>query len=145
MVGTGRPRDVTDEPPRTTHGANHEIGDDVTQIDDSRYQHRQPTAAVHLIPPPRPSGEMEWHPDPSGPVLEPEPAPTRLTNGTASVALVMSLLWLLGVGALLGLVLGVVAARQCHRTGESGRGVAVAAIVLGVLGLVVSPVALPYL
>lgn len=104
----------------------------MTQIEDIRYGYTgTPPRPAPLVPFPSPPMD--------GRVATPEPAPERVVNGTASFALVMSLLWLFGAGALLGVVLGIVAAWQCHRTGAPGRGEAIAAIPLGLVGLVLSP------
>ncbi|BBY51932.1 hypothetical protein MARA_54000 [Mycolicibacterium arabiense] len=67
-------------------------------------------------------------------------APTK-TNTLAIASLVCAVLGLLcGVGSILGIVLGVVALNQIKQTGENGRGLAQAGIVVGaifvVLGIV---------
>lgn len=67
---------------------------------------------------------------------------TRATNGTAIFAFIMSLLWLGGIGSLIGLILGISSAKECDRTGEGGHGLATAAAILGVFGLLVALVAL---
>lgn len=63
-----------------------------------------------------------------------QPVARPKTNGAVIFALIMSLLWLGGIGSVLGLVFGVAGARQCDRTGESGHAVGVIAAVLGLLG-----------
>jgi Domain of unknown function (DUF4190) len=45
------------------------------------------------------------------------------------------LLWILVLPEIMAIIFGLVAIRQIKRTGESGRGMAVAGVVLGVLGL----------
>ena len=60
------------------------------------------------------------------------------TNGLAVGAFVSSLLGLLcGVGLIVGLVLGYIAKSQIDRSGgvQGGRGLAVAAIVIGWIGV----------
>ena len=57
------------------------------------------------------------------------------TNGLAVASLVLGALWLWWVGSVLALVLGYVAKRQIDRRGESGRGMALAGIILGWIGL----------
>jgi hypothetical protein len=54
----------------------------------------------------------------------------------------MSLLWLFGVGSLLGLILGISSAKECDRTGEAGHGLATAAAILGFFGLLVAVIAI---
>jgi hypothetical protein len=59
-------------------------------------------------------------------------------NRMALASLVLGILWLWGIGALLALILGIVARNQIHDSdgGQSGERLAVAGIVLGVVGLV---------
>ena len=66
------------------------------------------------------------------------PAPIR-TNGYAVAGLVLGILWLGWLGSILALIFGYVAKRQIeasHRT-QDGNGMAVAAIVLGWIGIAV--------
>src|SRR5450755_1957637 len=58
-------------------------------------------------------------------------------NRMALASLVLGILWLWGIGALLALILGIVARNQIHDSdgGQSGERLAVAGIVLGVVGL----------
>jgi hypothetical protein len=65
------------------------------------------------------------------------PASTR-TNRTAIWALVLAILTLGGVGSVLGIVLGVRARTQARGSGERGAGLAMAAIVVGVVTLLVA-------
>ena len=63
-------------------------------------------------------------------------------NRLAVVSLVLGLVWLYGIASILGLILGYVAKRQIDQSGggQRGRGLAVAGIAfgwLGVAGLVV--------
>jgi hypothetical protein len=93
-------------------------------------------------PPPQGGG---YPPPPQGGGYPPPPggfggAPTK-TNTLAIASLVCAVLGLLcGVGSILGIVLGVVALNQIKQTGEGGRGLAQAGIVVGaifvVLGIV---------
>jgi hypothetical protein len=61
----------------------------------------------------------------------------RRTNGMAVAALVLGILWLWGLGSLLGLIFGYVGKGEIDRSGgvQSGRGMAVAGIVLGWIGI----------
>lgn len=58
-------------------------------------------------------------------------------NGFAIASLVMGIVWLMGVGSILALVFGHVATGQIERSGDrqSGRGLALAGIVLGWVGV----------
>ncbi len=59
------------------------------------------------------------------------------TNGMAIASLVLGILWLYWIGSLLALIFGVIGKNQIDRSGgtEGGRGLAVAGIVLGIVGL----------
>ncbi len=78
-------------------------------------------------PPPVP----EWWPQsqPRGFV------PVTRTNGLAIASLVLGILWLFWLGSLVGLVLGLVALKQIKGRNQGGRGIAIAGVVLSVLGL----------
>lgn len=58
-------------------------------------------------------------------------------NGQAIASLVLGILWLWGVGSILAIVLGYGAKAQIDRSGgtQSGRGLAIAGIVLGWIGV----------
>jgi uncharacterized protein DUF4190/host cell surface-exposed lipoprotein len=58
------------------------------------------------------------------------------TNGLAVASLVLGIVWLCGVGSILALVFGILALNQIKRTGEGGRGLAIAGTVLGAIGAV---------
>jgi hypothetical protein len=65
-------------------------------------------------------------------------------NGLAIASFVLSLVWLYGVGSILALVFGLVALRQITRTGQRGRGLAIAGVVISavtILLLVLATVA----
>jgi uncharacterized protein DUF4190 len=59
------------------------------------------------------------------------------TNGMAIASLVLGILWLYWLGSLLALIFGIIGKNQIDRSGaaEGGRGLAVAGIVLGIVGL----------
>jgi hypothetical protein len=59
------------------------------------------------------------------------------TNGMAIASLVLGILWLWWVGSILALVFGYVGKNQIDKSGgrESGRGMAIAGIVLGWIGV----------
>jgi len=64
--------------------------------------------------------------------------PVRKTNGLAIASLVVSLVWLGGVGSLLAVIFGFVARSQIKRATDhqQGNGLALAGIILGFIGLV---------
>lgn len=59
------------------------------------------------------------------------------TNGFAVAALVLGILWLYWIGSILALVFGYVAKSQIDKSGghETGKGMAIAGIVLGWVGV----------
>ena len=63
------------------------------------------------------------------------PPATQRTSKMAIWSLVLSILWLGGLGSVAGILLGVSARRRIARTGERGAGLAVAGIVIGVITL----------
>ena len=70
----------------------------------------------------------------------PEPAPTghapgAATNGFAIASLVLSILWILGLGAILAVIFAFVALRQIRERGQTGRGLAIAGMILGWIGI----------
>jgi len=72
-----------------------------------------------------------------GPTPYPFPSPSR-TNTFAIVSLVCSLAsFLVGVSCIAGIVFGHLALRQIRRTGEEGRGMAIAGLVIGYVALVI--------
>ena len=62
--------------------------------------------------------------------------PTK-TNGMAIASMVLGILWLYGIGAVLALIFGYSAKKQIDQSGgtQTGRGMAVAGIVLGWIGV----------
>lgn len=59
----------------------------------------------------------------------------RGTNGMAIASMVLGILWIFGLGSILALIFGYVALSQVKRSGETGRGMAIAGVVLGWVGL----------
>jgi hypothetical protein len=91
-------------------------------------------------PPPPPGGYgyqqqpggYGYPPAPGGYGYSPYPTQSAGTNSMAIASLVSSLVGLLcfGIGPLLGLVFGFIALNQIKQTGQSGRGMAIAGIVI---------------
>lgn len=63
------------------------------------------------------------------------PPATQRTNKMAIWSLILSIVWLGGLGSLAGIVLGISARRRIAGTGERGAGLAAAGIVIGVITL----------
>jgi hypothetical protein len=102
------------------------------------------------LPPVQQSHPLPVSPDPAAPAAQfpqpPSPPPGAVqatyvvpqkTNGMAIASLVLGILWLYWIGSLLALIFGVIGKNQIDRSGgvEGGRGLAVAGIVLGIVGL----------
>lgn len=68
----------------------------------------------------------------------PAAAATPGTNTLAIIALVLSILCCGGLTSVLAIILGFVAKGQIKKTGESGAGMATAAIVIGCVTLLLS-------
>jgi hypothetical protein len=84
-------------------------------------------------PPPPPGG---YGYPPPGPGYPPPQAAVG-TNGMAIASLVCSLFgWLCVIGPILGLIFGFMALGQIRQTGQRGRGMAIAGIVIGAIALV---------
>ncbi|HET7015447.1 MAG TPA: DUF4190 domain-containing protein [Streptosporangiaceae bacterium] len=60
------------------------------------------------------------------------------TNRMAIWSLVLSIVSIGGIGSIAGMALGVSAHRRASETGERGRGMAIAAVVIGVITLLLS-------
>ena len=76
-------------------------------------------------PAPEPAGYNQW-----ANWAPPAPASSS-TDGMAIAGFVLGLLGLAGITAILGIVFGSVALGRIRRTGQGGRGLAIAGIVLG--------------
>lgn len=67
------------------------------------------------------------------------------TNRLAIASLIASFIgWLVGIGAIVGIVLGVIAINQIKRTPQEGHGLAVAGIAVGIAALVVNLIVITY-
>lgn len=65
------------------------------------------------------------------------PAAPKSTNGLAIAAMVLGILWVYWIGSILALVFGYVSKGQINASGgqQGGRGMAIAGIVLGWVGI----------
>ncbi|MFF7246686.1 DUF4190 domain-containing protein [Embleya sp. NPDC008237] len=57
------------------------------------------------------------------------------TNGLAIASMILGIVWLYWLGSLLAVIFGHIALAQTARTGQQGRGMAIAGVVLGWIGL----------
>jgi hypothetical protein len=101
------------------------------------------TLTPRRAPPPAGNGQPVSEPkeEPAhrvtdSPVYEPLPysAAYTGTNRLARISHVLSLVWLFGLGSLLAILCGGLAQLQIDESGERGRDLATAGIVLGVIG-----------
>jgi hypothetical protein len=69
-------------------------------------------------------------------------APSPPTNGMAIASMVLGILWLYWIGSILALVFGYVALSQIKQRGEGGRGMAIAGVVLGWIGIGIGIIAI---
>jgi Domain of unknown function (DUF4190) len=95
-----------------------------------------PSEDGYRLPPP--PGEFNFSPPQPQPAVQPEPPVVVGTNKMAKWSLACSLLlWVCwGIGPVLGIIFGYVALNQIKETGEDGRAMAQAGIVIGVVILV---------
>lgn len=74
--------------------------------------------------------------------------PTRQsTNGFAIASLVLAIVGLLGIGAILAIIFGIVARRQIRESGgaQTGEGLALAGIIVGICQIALSAAAIAFL
>jgi hypothetical protein len=60
---------------------------------------------------------------------------TAGTNGLAVAALVLGILWIYWIGSILAVIFGHIALRQIPARNQGGRGLAIAGVVLGWIGV----------
>jgi len=72
------------------------------------------------------------------------PIASKRTDGFAITSLVLGLLWIGGIGALLAIVFGALGLRRIKESAGaiSGRGLAVAGVILGCVGVLASAIAI---
>jgi uncharacterized membrane protein len=111
----------------------------------------QRQATAHQAAPPQPSAPPATQPAPAAPPYQPPagyeppppaypypPAPVQTrTSGFAIAGLVLGIIWIYWIGSILALVFGYIAKGQIDKSNGTltGRGMAVAAIVLGWIGV----------
>ena len=72
--------------------------------------------------------------------IEPGYAPpgAQRTSRMAIWSLILSVVWLAGLGSLAGILLGISARRRIAGTGERGAGLAIAGIAVGIITLLIA-------
>jgi hypothetical protein len=74
--------------------------------------------------------------------LQVEAQPQARNNRMAVASLVLSLLWLFGLGSVLAVVFGHIALKQIRESNELGRGLAIGGLAMGYLGTAILVAAL---
>jgi hypothetical protein len=71
-----------------------------------------------------------WQPGPYQQVQ-----PQRTTDGLAIASMVLGIVWVLWIGSILAVIFGHTSLRRIKREGKAGRGMAIAGLVLGYIGV----------
>lgn len=97
----------------------------------------EPNALVHQPPPPAAYPPAAYPPPPPGYGYPYTVTVQHKTNGFAVAGLVLGIVWLYWIGSVLALIFGYVAKSQIDQSNgtQGGRGMAIAAIVLGWIGV----------
>ena len=98
-----------------------------------------PVPTAPPVPPPPPG----WWQAGGQPVSPGEPYPypySRSTNGFAVASLVLGIIWIWGITSVLALIFGLLGRGQISRSRgwQTGDGLAIAGIVLGLVGIAVT-------
>lgn len=98
-----------------------------------------PPAYAQVVAPPYAQQNLPQQPGASYPAGAPYPyqpvATGRSTNGLAIASMVLGIIWVYWLGSVLALIFGFIALNQIGKRNEGGRGMAIAGIVLGFIGL----------
>ncbi len=107
------------------------------QASDGKWYRPEQHPSYWSSPPPT-MGQTAVAPFPGVPQYYYPPGGARPTNGLAIASLVLSIIWLAGLGSLLAITFGIVARRQIRSSAgrQGGDGVALAGLVIGIVGLV---------
>ena len=89
-----------------------------------------------------PPGAPGGAPPPGAPGGQPRPGST---NSLAIVSLILGIAWLGWIGSILAVVLGHVSLSQIKKTGQSGKGMAIAGLVLGYVGILTGALVIVFL
>jgi uncharacterized protein DUF4190 len=91
-------------------------------------------ASPYSAAPPGSLPPQSYHPGYQMP-YQPYATPARATNAMAIASMVLGILWLYWIGSILALIFGYMALGQIKERNEAGRGMAIAGIVLGWVGI----------
>jgi Domain of unknown function (DUF4190)/Domain of unknown function (DUF1707) len=105
----------------------HELEERMTAAYAARHCSELTRLTADVTPPPPPAL-------PARPTFVRTSAPT---NGLAIASLIAGVFWMWWIGSVVAVVLGHIALGQIARKGQSGRGLAIAGLVLGYIGLAV--------
>jgi hypothetical protein len=99
-----------------------------------------PQAAPGGAAPPTPYGPAPYGPPPYGPPPNAPYgytpyAPAQSTNGFAIASMVLGILWIYWIGSILAIIFGFIAMSQIKERNQSGRGMAIAGLILGFIGI----------
>lgn len=111
-----------------------------------------PAYAEHPVAPPPPypppgyaSGPYAYPGGPAYPGYPPQYVTVPAGNNRMAIAsVVFSVLWLCGLGSVIGILLGAIALNQVKRSGQAGYGLAVAGIAIGAAGIVVALISMTF-
>jgi hypothetical protein len=62
-------------------------------------------------------------------------APPQTTNGMAIASMVLGIVWVYWIGSILAIIFGFVALNQIKERNQKGRGMAIAGLILGFIGV----------
>lgn len=83
---------------------------------------------------PQPHGhQQQWATPPQVHYVVSQPSPG--TNGLAIASMVLGILWLYWIGSILAVIFGHIALSQHKRSQQGGKGMAIAGLVLGYIGV----------
>jgi len=85
--------------------------------------------------PPQPQGQYPAAPPPAPTQPQYVMVQNKGTNGLAIASLVLGIIWIYWLGSILAVIFGHVALSQIARSGQNGRGLAIAGLVLGWIGV----------
>ena len=98
-----------------------------------------PQPPPQYAPPPPPGyGAPQYAPYGTAPGYAGYYAPVQTTNALAIVSLILGIVWVCGLGSIAALITGYIAKSNIDKSGgrEGGRGLALAGIILGWIGVV---------